>query len=92
MRNSNKKNVLAEELKEIRIRMNELKRKERLLRDFFLEDLTKKNLKLKKYGDVYISLITAEKEKVDTDTLHLHYPEIYESLISTYEYTILKCF
>lgn len=81
---------LAKEFVEVREQINELKRREKLLREYFVEDLEKYNKTQKKYGDVFIALFENEREKVDLDTLHLNYPEVYEQLLGTYVYQTLK--
>ena len=82
---------LAIELTEIRKQINELKRREKILREYFLQDLEKYGKDKKKYGEVFIVLFESERDRVDLDTLHTHYPEVYEKLLSTYTYITLKC-
>lgn len=85
------KSKLANELLETREQINELKRRERILREYFLTDLEKYKKNTKQYGKVLITLFENERESIDLDTLHLHYPEVYGQLLSTYIYTTLKC-
>lgn len=82
---------LALELTQIREQLNELRRREKLLRDYFLNDLEKYGKVTKKYGEITISLFEHERERVNLDALHLNYPKLYEDLLSTYLYTTLKC-
>lgn len=77
-----KKQQLAQEFIETRKALNELKRKESLLREFFLEDMGEK--KTKTYGDVVLFLTDVERERFDREKLHLSYPDIFEQFVSTY--------
>lgn len=86
-----KKQDMAEELYNTRLQINELKRREKLLREFFLTDMDKYQKKSKHYGPYHVLLLNSERERVNTDLLHLHYPDLYEKLMATYEVTTLKC-
>ncbi len=85
------KKKLAEELVIIREQINELKRQEKILREFFIEDMEKYNKKQKRYGHVIIIQFENERERIDIDQLHLNYPELYDKFLKTYIYTTLKC-
>jgi hypothetical protein len=85
------KQNLAKELVNVRQEINQLKRRERLLRDYFIEDLEKYGKTEKRYGDVLIALFDYDRERIDLDHLHLHFPDLYNQLLSTYTYSILKC-
>ncbi len=87
---STTKAKLAQEFLETRAALNELRRKEKLLRDYFIEDLAKFDKTAKSYGGIEVALYVQEREKVDLDTLHLNYPEIYDQLLATYEVVTMK--
>lgn len=76
------KKQLIEEFVQVREQMNELKRRERMIREFIMEDLGDKTKKT--YGDITIFVTEAERERFDRESLHLSYPDIYEKYTSTY--------
>lgn len=82
------KTQLAQEFVEVREQMNELKRKEKVLREFFIEDMGDKSSK--KYGPIRFTLHENERERIDLDKLYLNYPEIYQDYLATYVYMTLR--
>lgn len=82
---------LAEEFIEVREQINELKRREKVLREYFVQDMEKFDKTNKRYGNVFMALFEHERERIDLDRLHVNYPEVYEQLLSTYVYQTLKC-
>jgi len=82
MKTKNTKAALAHEFVDLREKMNELKRREKLLKEFLLEDMDGETIKT--YGDITLFITTSEREKFDRQTLNLTYPELYNRFLSTY--------
>lgn len=84
-----KKQKLADEFLSIRDEINRLKRREKILREFFMDEMEGKTHK--RYGKIHFILSSHDREKIDTAKLHKLYPEIYDDIFATYTYSTLKC-